>query len=120
MKTNAALERYYVLPCCLLLLNLCNEIVSYKSRLIGDGLLRTFFVMGLVLFGASVMAYAVAPGIIWCIQSLRRTSRTHGGGLGEVLFLLALGSVIFGLYYRVYILGVESVLPADWRNGVGR
>ena len=24
MKTAAALERYYVLPCCLLLLNLCN------------------------------------------------------------------------------------------------
>ena len=114
------IRNFYVLPCCLLLLNLCNEIVAYKARLIDDGLLRTLFIMGLLLFGASVMAYAVAPGIIWCIQSLRRTSRTHGGGLGEVLFLLALGVIIFGLYYRVYILGVESVLPADWRNDVVR
>ena len=29
---RASLERYYVLPCCLLLLNLCNEIISYKAR----------------------------------------------------------------------------------------
>ena len=117
MKPTAALERYYVLPCCLLLLNLCNEIISYKSRLIADGLLRTLFIMGLVLFGASVMAFAVAPGVVWCVQSLRRTSRTHGGGMGEAFFLIALGLAIFGLYYRVYILGVESVLPVAWRNG---
>ena len=116
MKANAPLERYYVLPACLLLLNLCNEIIVYKSRLIGDNLLRTLFIMGLVLFGASVMAYAVAPGIIWCVQSMRRTSRTHGGGLGEAFFLLLLGLAIFGLYYRVYVVGVESVLLVEWRN----
>lgn len=116
MKANAPLERYYVLPACLLLLNLCNEIIVYKSRLIGDNLLRTFFIMGLVLFGASVMAYAVAPGIIWGVQSMRRTSRTHGGGLGEALALLLLGTLIFWLYYRVYVLGVEFVLLAEWRN----
>ena len=64
MKTTATLERYYVLPCCLLLLNLCNEIIAYKARLIDDGLLRTLFIMGLVLFGASIMAFAVAPGVV--------------------------------------------------------
>jgi hypothetical protein len=117
MKTTATLERYYVLPCCLLLLNLCNEIVAYKARLIHDGMLRTLSIMALVLFGSSVVAFAIAPGIIWTVQSLRRTSRTTGGGLGEILFLLALGALIFWLYYRNYLLGTEFILPFAWRNG---
>jgi hypothetical protein len=118
MKVSATLERYYVLPCCLLLLNLCNEIIAYKARLIGDGLLRTLFIMGMVLFGASLVAFAVAPGIIWMVQSLRRTSRSAAGGMGDVAFLVALGALIFWLYYRNYILGTEAILLPGWRNGV--
>jgi hypothetical protein len=116
MKVTATLERHYVLPCCLLLLNLCNEIIAYKARLIADDLLRTLFIMGMVLFGASLVAFAVAPGIIWTVQSLRRTSRTAAGGLGEIAFLFALGGLIFWLYYRNYIHGTESILPPLWRN----
>lgn len=116
MKTSAALERYYVLPCCLLLLNLSNEIVGYKARLIQDGLLRTLFIIGMVLFGSSLVAFAIAPGLIWTVQSLRKTSRSTGGGLGETFFLFALGALIFWLYYRDYILGPQYILPAAWRN----
>jgi hypothetical protein len=116
MKTNAALERYYVLPCCLLLLNLCNEIVAYKAKLIHDGVLRTLFIMGMVLFGSSVVAFAIAPGLIWTVQSLRKTSRSTGGGVGETFFLFALGALIFWLYYRDYLLGTQYILPAIWRN----
>ncbi len=116
MKTTAAFERYYVLPCCLLLLNLCNQIVAYKARLIHDGFLRTLFVMGMVLFGSSLVAFAIAPGLIWTVQSLRRTSRSTGGSAGEVLFLIGLGAGIFWLYYRNDLLGTEHILPALWRN----
>ncbi len=69
MKVSATLERHYVLPCCLLLLDLCNEIIAYMARLIGDDFLRTLFIMGMVLFGASLVTFAVAPGIIWTVQS---------------------------------------------------
>ena len=116
MKASAALERYYVLPCCLLLLNLCNEIIAYKAKLIHDDFLRTLFIMAMVLFGASLVAFAVAPGIVWTVQSLRRTSRSTAGGLGEILFLLSLGGLIFWLYYRDYILGTQAILPAAWQN----
>ena len=118
MKTSATLERYYVLPCCLLLLNLCNEIIAYKARLIDDGLLRTLFIMGFVLFGASLVAFAIAPGLVWLVQSLRRTSRSTAGQLGEVGFLVGLGLMIFWLYYRNYLLGTAYILPEAWRNGV--
>lgn len=116
MKISATLERYYVLPCCLLLLNLCNEIIAYKAKLIHDGLQRTFFIMGMVLFGASLVAFAIAPGIIWVVHTLRRTSRSAGGGVGEVLFLSGLGAGIFWLYYRNYIFGTDAILPAGWHN----
>ncbi len=116
MRTRAALERYYVLPCCLLLLNLCNAIVSYKAELIHDGFLRTLFIMGMVLFGSSLVAFAIAPGLIWTVQSMRRTSRSTGGGFGEAFFLIGLGVLIFWLYYRNYLLGTGYILPAFWRN----
>jgi hypothetical protein len=118
MKTSVTLERYYVLPCCLLLLNLCNEIIAYKARLISDGLLRTLFIMGFVLFGGSLVAFAIAPGLIWVVQSIRRTSRSNAGQVGEVFFLVALGMLIFWLYYRNYLMGTEYILPAAWQNGI--
>lgn len=118
MRTSAALERYYVLPCCLLLLNLCNAIISYKAQLIHDGFLRTLFIMAMVLFGSSLVAFAIAPGLIWSVQSLRRTSRSTGGGAGEAVFLVGLGGLIFWLYYRNYLLGTEYILPAAWRNHI--
>ena len=117
MKTSATLERYYVLPCCMLLLNLCNEIIAYKARLIDDAMLRTLFIMGMVLFGSSLVAFAVAPGVIWVVQSLRRTSRTGAGSMGEAAFLIGLGVLIFWIYYRNYLLGTQAILPPAWRNG---
>ena len=117
MKASAALEKYYVLPCCLLLLNLANEIIAYKAKLIADGLLRTLFIMAMVLFGASLVAFAIAPAIVWSVQSLRRTSRSAGGGVGEVLFLVVLGALVFWLYYRNYLIGTEAIVPAMWHNG---
>jgi hypothetical protein len=50
------------------------------------------------------------------VGSLQRSSRRTGGELGEIFFLLLLGALVFWLYYRVYIIGTESVLPTDWLN----
>jgi hypothetical protein len=116
VKSAQLVRNYYVLPCCLLLLNLCIEIVSYKARMIGDVLLRTAAIMGMVLFGASLVSFLVAPAISMLIGTLHRSSRQNVGRTGELLFLLGLGVVVFWLYYRIYILGPESVLPAAWHN----
>jgi len=118
MKSSHVVRNYYVLPCCLLLLNLCVELVSYKAKMIGDALLRTAAIMSMVLFGASLVSFVVAPAISALVGSLHRSSRARAGGLGEAGFLLGLGVVVFWLYYRIYILGPESVLPAAWHNPV--
>ena len=116
MKNEKAVRNYYVLPCCLLLLNLCVELVNYKTRLLGDGLVRTAAIMAVVLFGGSLVGFVVAPAITALIGVMRRRSREGGGQLGELLFLALLGLLVFWLYYRVYIIGPESILPAEWRN----
>ncbi len=117
MKNRAVVRNYYVLPCCLLLLNLCVEMVSYKARLIGDPLLRTATIMGMVLGGGSLVGFVVAPGIVTLVNGLHRGSRRGGGELGGLVFLALLGVAIFWLYYRIYIIGPESVLPRGWWNG---
>lgn len=115
MKSAHTVRNYYVLPCCFLLLNLCVELANYKARMIDDAIVRTAAIMGMVLFGASLVGFVVAPAITALVGSLHRTSR-DSGRMGEVLFLLFLGAIVFWLYYRIYILGPESVLPAAWHN----
>lgn len=116
VKNSNVLRNYYVLPCCLLLLNLCVEIVSYKVKVLDDALLRTAAIMGMVLFGGSLVGFVVAPAIGAAVNALHRGSRQGAGYLGELLFLLMLGAVVFWLYYRVYQIGPQSVLPAAWHN----
>jgi hypothetical protein len=116
MKSTHLVRNYYVLPCCLLLLNLCIELVSYKARMVDDALLRTAAIMGMVLFGGSLVAFLIAPAISMLVGVLHRGSRQNLGRLGEWVFLLVLGVIVFWLYYRIYILGPESVLPAAWHN----
>jgi hypothetical protein len=116
MKPSNLVRTYYVLPCCLLLLNLCVELVSYKTKMLDDPLLRTGVIMSMVLFGGSLVGLVVAPALGKMIGVLHRGSRRGAGELGEIFFLLALGALVFWLYYRVYIIGPESILPAEWRN----
>ena len=117
VKNDGVVRNYYILPCCLLLLNLCVELVSYKARMFADPLLRTGAIMGMVLVGGSFVGFVAAPAIGALVGALQRHSRRRGGSLGEASFLLGLGLLIFWLYYRVYILGPESVLPSAWHNG---
>ncbi len=120
MNSTRVVRIYYVLPCCLLLLNLCVEIVDYKAKAFGDPLLRTAAIMGMVLFGGSLVAFLVSPALEAIIRLLHAHSRRSAGAMGELLFLAGLGLFIFWLYYRVYNLGPQSILPAEWRNPIVR
>ena len=116
IKSRQVVRNYYVLPCCLLLLNLCIELVSYKAKMIDDVLLRTATIMAMVLFGGALVGFVAAPAISAIVGTLHRSSRARMGAIGEALFLLLLGTLVFWLYYRVYVLGPASVLPYAWQN----
>ena len=113
-----AIRNFYVLPCCLLLLNLCNQLVSYKARVIDDAFLRTTAIMAMVLFGGSLVGSVAEPVIGAMVGSAHQGTRARAGQLGEIFFLLALGIVVFWLYYRVDVYGPGSILPPEWRNPV--
>jgi hypothetical protein len=119
MKRGSVVRNYFVLPCCLLLLNLVVGLVSYKARVIGDPLLQVAVVMAMVLFGGSVVGFVMSPAIEALVGSLQRGSRRRWGELGEVVFLVALGALVYWLYYRMYILGPQYLLPPGWRNHGG-
>ena len=92
ISKNRVVHTFYILPCCLLLLNLVNGIISYKAGVIADPLLRTSMVMLLVLFGSSLTAFVVAPALAAAVRWLHQSSRRNAGGLGEGLFFVALAS----------------------------
>jgi len=116
-KPTNVVRSYYVLPCCLLLLNLVNNVISYKTEMIGDAFLRVVTIILLVLFGGSLVAFAVAPALETVVRNLHRGSRREAGRIGEIVFLLGLGALVFWLYYQMYVHGTEAVLPPAWRNG---
>jgi hypothetical protein len=99
-----------------LLLNLCNQVASYKARLIDDAFLRTGAVIGMVLFGGSLIGLVAEPMIGLVVGSLHQGTRARWGQIGEIFFLLALGLLIFWLYYRIDAFGAGSILPPAWRN----
>ena len=115
-KAPVNLRVYYVLPCCLLLLNLVNAVVGYQAGRVEDPWLRTTVVIGLVLFGSSLVAFVVAPGLERLVRWMHRTSRAQAGGVGEALFLIALGAGVFWLYFILVNDGVEALLPLGWRH----
>jgi hypothetical protein len=117
-KTNAVLKNYYVLPCCLLLLNLVNSLIGYKAELIADPFLRTAAVIFLVVGGCSLVAFVVAPAITALVRTLHRGSSPSGGRTGEILFLLLLGAAVFWCYYQLSNHGPAALLPEAWRNPV--
>jgi hypothetical protein len=100
----------------MLLLNLVNQVVSYKAHLIADAFLRTCVVIALVLFGGTVVGVVAEPAIGAFVGWLHRSSRQEWGRVGEVLFMVALGAAVFWLYYRIDLYGVGSILPPGWRN----
>ena len=116
MKKNILVRDYFVLPCCILLLNLCVGLVSYKARVIHDPMLRTAAIIGMVLVGGSVVGFVMAPAIGAVVGLLHNKSRQRWGELGEIGFLMGLGVIVFWLYFRMYIMGPEYLLPAVWRN----
>ncbi len=115
-KSTSALNNYYVLPCCLLLLNLANSLVGYKAELIDEPLLRTLAVIFIVLCGSSLVAFVLAPMISLAVNSLLRSGRRNGGQLGETFALLLLGGLVFWGYYLLCNHGPAALLPRMWRN----
>jgi hypothetical protein len=116
MSKNTVIKNYFVLPSCILLLNLCVGLVSYKAKMIEDPLVQTAAVMGMVLFGGSLVGFVLAPAIEALVGTLHRTSKKGFGGLGEVGFIALLVVLVFWLYFRMYIMGPQYLLPAVWRN----
>ena len=70
------IRNYFVLPCCLLLLNLCVGMVSYKAKMIQDPMLQTAAVIGMVLFGGSLVGFVLAPAICAMVGTLPATAAT--------------------------------------------
>lgn len=114
-KTNVV-RNYYILPCCMLLLNVANSLISYKAGMIDDPYLRVLAIIAMILFGSSLVAFVFSPAIEAMVRSLYRSSEKGAGGLGQVLFLAGLGVLVYFLYYELYIHGPEALLPQVLRN----
>ncbi len=115
-RTGPNVRGYFVLPCLLLLLNVANNLISYKAQEIGDPYLRVTAIMLLVLCGGGLVGFLFAPGLQSVVRSLHRGSQQQAGRVGELIFMIALGVFVFWIYYQMTIHGPEALLPRAWWN----
>jgi len=116
VKNTNVVRNFFILPCCLLLLNVCNSLVSYKAGMIADPFLRTGAIIFFVLIGSSMVAFVFSPAIEALVRTLQRTSRKGAGELGQVAFYVLLAAGVFYLYYQLYIHGPQAILPQMFWN----
>ncbi len=117
-KRPHTIRKYIILPCCLLAINIFEEVLFYKAQMVGNPYWRTALIIGVFFVIVSIGAFILAPFTEALLQHIYKTSKKEAGLIGETLFLLAVASAFYFLYYMVYIHGPESLLPPAWHNPV--
>ena len=110
-----SLKKYVIFPCCLLIFGAVEEVVTYKSYLITNDYIRVAAMMAFYAFGISILAFSVTPVVERFILQLHIVWKTGGGRFGEYLFVIILLAGVYYLWYRIILIGPESLLPPNWR-----
>ena len=111
------LSKYFVFPITYLILELVEDVLIYKSELVGNHWTQAVVVMGVLVFGISLVAFALVPFFQGGLESLRKSHKKHGP-LGEFLFTASVLLAIYLLYYIKVSHGgnIESLLPDFFHN----
>lgn len=110
------LRKYVILPVCLIVLNAVEEVLVYKTGVIGNDYLRTAVILALYLGGFGLVGLVLAPLIERWLALTFDAGRRKGGSPGVMVLLCLLGIGLFFLYFRIYVDGPETLLPRRWRN----
>ena len=112
-------RNYIILPVCLLLLNAAEEVIIYKVQdypdIAKNAYLLTAVIILLFILGFSLVGEMIAPYIQTLFEGMHKQTQQHSGRIGLMVFYVALGLFIFFLYFRIYTMGPETVLPPSWR-----
>ena len=109
------IKKYFVLPVCILILNIIEEIIVYKSRVIENEYLKTACILFFFIVGVAIISLALSPLFEKILSSAYFGSRKHAGYLGEFLTLVVTLCVLYIAYYYAYAKGAEYLLPVSWR-----
>ena len=118
-KKKSKTRNYIILPVCLLLLNAVEEVVVYKvqgyPKIARNAYLLTGVLILLFTLGFSVVGDMIAPYLQAWFEGMHKKTHQHGGKIGLMVFYVLLGLFIFFLYFRIYTMGPQTVLPPSWR-----
>lgn len=118
MKRRAApkvkkrsLKKFFILPCCYLLLNFIEELIVYQTNRLEDPYLKTLILITTFSFGITAVAYYITPFLENLIHKIHQRSSASEGILGEIFIFLIIFTLFYVLYYFLYNSGVESLIP---------
>jgi len=110
------IRKWVILPCCLLVFGVVEELLYYKAEMVPDPYLRTALNMFLFVAGVSLIAYVLVPAIERVVGQVHRTMRRSSGFTGEVLIVGLLLMGVYWLWYALFVHGPESLLPVFLHN----
>jgi hypothetical protein len=118
MKKRHA-EHYIILPSCLLLLNVFNQVVGHVAKGRIEPWIETLIVMLLVLAGSSVTAFLIVPWLAALLRFVFRQSAQNAGGAGELTCAVLYFGGVYWLYYILNVHGPGALVPASWTVTAG-
>jgi hypothetical protein len=118
VKSRRNIRKYLILPTCMLVLNIVEEVFCYKSQMISNLYLRTALLMVMFLCGFGLVWLVIAPIVSRSLEVAYFGGKKHGDARG-ILVLAVVYGVLFYAYYLLYSApgGAANLLPAAWRNG---
>ncbi len=110
--TIKSVRVFFILPVCLLLMNVLQELAVYKME---RSIMNKFLFTGALLFMYAavftVVGNLVSPWLESVVEKLHFGSKKKGGGLGLLLFYSFTLAGLYVLYYFVFVKGPQSILP---------
>lgn len=111
-------RKYIVLPTCLLMLNVIEEVLVYKTELIDNDYIRTGVLLSLFLFGFSMVSFVVSPLAENWLQRAYFAGRRIAGIFGILCIITGILIGVYFSYYTIYTHGPKSLLPTVLHNPV--
>ncbi len=112
-------KNYLILPACLLWLNVIEEVIVYKAQnypaIATNPYLLTLVIILLFAIGFALVGNVIAPYFQSLFEQAHKGSKKHGGDMGIIIFYVITAGLTFFVYFRIYTMGPQMILPPGWR-----
>jgi len=110
--TLKSVRVFFILPLCLLIMNVVQSLAVYKME---RSIMNKYLFAGAMLLmyavGFTIVGKLFSPWLETLVEKMHFGSKKSGGGFGLFCFYGLAISGLYAVYYFLYVKGPQSLLP---------